>query len=491
MRKRFIWVVMILGFISCQKNEEGLLEKEEEKFSPEKAALSAKLKAWELLSVTDDTQVSLEEAKKQALTMAYQMQSREVVSGVSLFVRSTPINVEHVEELTNEKELQTLKDDSKKSDFYLIHFSNDKGYALVSADKRVPGVMAYNSSGDMDTDNNPGQAIMFSAIQNYVAVQKQLYEKKKDSLKQSALKKIKEHFEKQRLANPKFVASTNKSITKYEDDGICSLDNIHIVDDYYEDTPWVIVEQKEPLLKTIWGQQDAYNDLVFKRCPNDEAPVGCAATAVGQIMAYHKKPYVFKGRIMHWVDMTRTDYGFSSLYSPSVGSNPIAVRDIQHLLARLGDADLLNMHYTCSISTTNDLAVLKTFRTSMYNASNVEVLSVSKIRKDILANRPVYISGCDSSKKDNCHAWVLDGYMKKGRKTLRYMYIECPGFYGQKIDKVEGYITEDFVHCNFGWEGTFSGWYRIDVFDTNLHKTSSNIKMVEYDHNFLIITNIY
>ena len=98
MRKRFIWVVMILGFISCQKNE-GLLEKEEEKFSPEKAALSAKLKAWELLSVTDDTQVSLEEAKRQALTMAYQMQSREVVSGVSLFARSTPISVERVEEL--------------------------------------------------------------------------------------------------------------------------------------------------------------------------------------------------------------------------------------------------------------------------------------------------------------------------------------------------------------------------------------------------------
>ena len=484
MRKRFIWVVMTLGFISCQKNEEGLLEKEEEKFSPEKAALSAKLKAWELLSVTDDMQVSLEEAKRQALTMAYQMQSREVVSGVSLFARSTPISVERVEELTNKKELQTLNDDSKESDFYLIHFSNDKGYALVSADKRVPGVMAYNSSGDMDIETNPGQAIMFSVIQNYVAVQKELYEKKKDSLKQSALKKVKEYFEKQQLANPKFIASTNKSIAKYEDDGMCSLDDIHIVDDYYEGTPWAIVEQRGPLLKTIWGQQGAYNNLVFTRCVNDEAPVGCVAVAVGQIMAYHKKPYVFKGRIMHWNDMA--PYGNSTIDNV----NTTAVIDIQHLLARLGDTDMLKMKYTCDGSYAKDKNAVRVFRFLGYNVGNIEPLEKNKVKRDILANRPLYIGGYDSYTGEG-HAWVLDGYMIKGRKTLRYMYIECPGFYGQKIDKIEGYITEDFVHCNFGWEGDSSGWYRMNVFDTNIYKKNPNIRYPIYDYGLEIISNIY
>ena len=487
MRKYFIWAVMILGFIACQKNEEGLLEKEEEKVSPEKAALSAKLKAWELLSVTDDMQVSLEEAKRQALAMAYQMQSQETVSGVSLFARSSPISIEHVEELTDGRAQQVYRNDSKETDFYLIHFSNDKGYALVSADKRVPGVMAYNSSGDMDTDNNPGQAIMFSAIQNYVAVQKELYEKKKDSLKQSALKKFKEHLEKQRLANPKFMASADKSIGDDDKDRGkgCSLEDIHFTGDLLVDAPWIVIEQKDPLLRTVWGQSVKYNDLVSTRCPDDEAPVGCVATAVGQIMAYHKKPYVFKGRIMHWTDMT------PHKYSTINNVNSTAVTDIQHLLARLGDNDLLKMRYGCRSSGAYDEEVIKTFKSLGYNVGNIiEYLSVYNIRKDILANRPVYISGCDSSAKDNCHAWVLDGYMKKEKETLEYRYIDCSGFYGQK-EEIRGSITEDFVHCNFGWSGNSSGWYRVDVFDTNLYNIHSYIKMPRYNCDFQIINNIY
>ena len=71
------------------------------------------------------------------------------------------------------------------------------------------------------------------------------------------------------------------------------------------------------------------------------------------------------------------------------------------------------------------------------------------------------------------------------------MYIECPGFYGQKIDKIEGYITEDFVHCNFGWEGDSSGWYRMNVFDTNIYKKNPNIRYPIYDYGLEIISNIY
>lgn len=486
MRKYFVWAVMILGFIACQKNEEGLLEKEEEKVSPEKAALSAKLKAWELLSVTDDMQVSLEEAKRQALAMAYQMQSQETVSGVSLFARSSPISIEHVEELTDGRAQQVSRNDSKETDFYLIHFSNDKGYALVSADKRVPGVMAYNSSGDMDTDNNPGQAIMFSAIQNYVAVQKELYEKKKDSLKQSALKKFKEHLEKQRLANPKFMASADKSIGDDDKDRGkgCSLDDIYISEDVLVNEPWIIIEQKNPLLKTMWGQQDAYNNLVSLKCLGDEAPVGCVATAVGQIMAYHKKPYIFKGQVMHWTDMT--PYGYSTINNV----NSTAVRDIQHLLARLGDKDLLNMRYGCGSSGTYDKEVIKTFKSLGYNVGYIEKAYHDKIINNILSNKPVYISGCDSSKKDDCHAWVLDGYMRKSKKALYFRYIECPKGHVEK-EEIEDSVQEDFVHCNFGWEGDASGWYRMNIFDTNIYKIYPDIRYPKYDYYLNIITNIY
>lgn len=112
---------------------------------------------------------------------------------------------------------------------------------------------------------------------------------------------------------------------------------------------WQVKELKAPLLKTLWGQSWDYNDKVSKYCDadTDQAPVGCVATAMGQLMAYHKKPVVFRGREMHWDDMTKIDTGhmFSNIYSNSVRWNSTAVEDIQHLLARLGDSDLLDMDY--------------------------------------------------------------------------------------------------------------------------------------------------
>lgn len=80
--------------------------------------------------------------------------------------------------------------------------------------------------------------------------------------------------------------------------------------------------------------------------------------------------------------------------------------------------------------------------------------------------------------------------MKKEKETLEYRYIDCPGFYGEK-EEIRGSITEHFVHCNFGWSGNSSGWYRADVFDTNLYNIHSYIKKPRYNCDFQIINNIY
>ena len=324
---------------------------------------------------------------------------------------------------------------------------------------------------------------MFSVIQNYVAVQKELYEKKKDSLKQSALKKFKEHLEKQRLADPNFMASADRSIGNDDKNRGCSLDDIYISEDLLVNEPWIIIEQKNPLLKTMWGQQDAYNNLVSLKCVGDEAPVGCVATAVGQIMAYHKKPYIFKGQVMHWTDMT--PYGYSTINNV----NSTAVRDIQHLLARLGDEDLLNMRYGCGSSKTYNKEVIKTFKSLGYNVGYIEKAYHDKIINNILSNKPVYVSGCDSS-TNNCHAWVLDGYMRKSKKALYFRYIECPKGHVEK-EEIEDNLQEDFVHCNFGWKGDASGWYRMNIFDTNIYKIYPDIRYPKYDCYLNIITNIY
>lgn len=474
----FLWLG-IITIISCQKNEDLLDTIEEEKVLEKKEQkTTSAMEHWKWLSVSDSIQVSLEEAKQEALATAYHFQKVEKNYSFSRF---SPIEIEEVKILSNPKKNLFSREESK-ADFYLVNFTNGNGYALVSADKRVPGVMAYNSSGKLDNTNNPGRAIMFSAIQNYMEVQKALYEEKKDSLKQIAIEEIKNHFK-----IHKDSISNNNANKRVNERRYCSLDDFYITDDLLKDAPWIVSKQKNPLLKTIWYQSNFYNDLVPLICNGDEAPVGCVAIAVGQIMAYHKKPSVFKGREMHWEDMTRIDNGRT--FSEIEQTNPTAMRDIQHLLARLGDSDLLKMYYECDGSSSNIDNANRVLKVLGYNTNNVENFSENTVAYNILANRPLYIRGCDTSGR-GCHAWVLDGYIEKGRKTLRHIYSRCPAFH-KDIEKLEGYITEEFVHCNFGWGENDLGWYRMGVFDTSKRINSFPSNSHFNFQNLKIISNIY
>lgn len=92
-------------------------------------------------------------------------------------------------------------------------------------------------------------------------------------------------------------------------------------------------------MKTLWSQENDYNEKVSMQCGNNKAPVGCVSVAVGQLLAYHKKPDSVVGRKMHWDDMTKIDSGdmFSNIYSHNVWNNSTAKEDIQYLLAHLGE----------------------------------------------------------------------------------------------------------------------------------------------------------
>ena len=325
MRKVLTLAAIMLCIISCQKDEESLLKKEEDKVQPtEKTEQETSMEAWKWLSVTNNTSVSMEEARKMALETAYQLQDQENVQGTSFFTRNIPIKIESVRLLSKEKTQPTFRTAPKEVDFYLVHFSNDKGYALVSGDKRVPGVMAYSPHGRLDSITNPGQAVMLSAIEDYVENQKALYESRKDSLRKIALdhllKKLTKEEKEQFLGNTDFVASTSKMMSGR---GRCVL--IEDKPRYSTSNNWVVSNKILPLIKTLWSQRGKYNDLVGKQCGNNEqAPVGCVAIAVGQIMAYHKKPRVFMGREMHWEDMTKIDPGdmFSQIDNNSIKKQP-------------------------------------------------------------------------------------------------------------------------------------------------------------------------
>jgi putative pyrogenic exotoxin B len=270
---------------------------------------------------------------------------------------------------------------------------------------------------------------------------------------------------------------------------------------------WKTEVVKTPLIKTLWGQSRGYNDKVSMQCGNNKAPVGCVATALGQLIAYHKKPAVFKGRAMHWDDITKVDAGamFSSIDNYSVGSNPTAVEDIQYLLAHLGDSDLLAMNYKCDGSGSS--RALEALHTLGYNSSLSVSYNNAQAISEIKNNRPVYIEGCSTEVKhkflgihydtsyEDCHAWILDGFVVIKRKKTHYYKCSVGNLY--VFESEDGY---SLVHNNLGWGGSTygytnngSGWYLTGFFNTKKNSPSNTYKSQDgYDFKYKnsIIINI-
>ena len=534
--KKHLFILTIAGlFFSCQREEADAPFATDTDISvlpsTETKASNDGLLGW--VALTGQTHISTEEAQETALATAMQMRE---VEGI---VTKTPLKIGSIEVVkgNTRKPYVPTKGNAKpeQADVYIINFANNQGYVVTSADRRVPSVLAYNSYGHLgDTISNPGQAILFSYMQAYIEEQREAFEANKEKLVTKAEEAIFKQLSKEQQAeliaegyfdeNGKKIKSKGKRPRR-----ICYFDSIEDPGDGQERRivygEWETKEVKAPLIKTLWGQNGSYNDALPLYCESrtDEPPVGCTAVAIGQLLAYHKKPDSIVGRKMHWDDMTKVDARdmFSSIYSYDVWDNPIAKGDIQHLLAHLGDRNLLYMDYGCKESGSS--REFGTLHSLGYTEIKKEKYNDVQVISELKNNRPLLIDGCaiETDHKidllitkiewqtyDKCHAWLLDGYVR--RERIITTQIDCN--YGE--DSVREQYTEnlELVHNNFGWgdsynktkygvlglDGSYAqgtGWYHIGIFNAKGSKENSNSykssgELFNYRFQLGLISNI-
>ena len=522
--RKFLPVFIVAGlFFSCQREEADAPFATDTDISvlpnTETKASNDGLLGWGAL--TGQTHISAEEAQETALATAIQMRE---VEGI---VTKAPLKIGSIEVVKGDtrKPYVPTKGNAKpeQADVYIVNFANNQGYVITSADRRVPSVLAYNSYGHLgDTISNPGQAILFSYMQEYIEEQRADFEANKEKLATEAKETIFKNLPKERqeelIAQGLFdkegkwirtkkkpnelmsICDLAKQHRENEERGIkndCEVCEMGIRSEVGE---WKTNHLILPLIKTLWYQSGEYNNKVYKYCGDkrDEALIGCVAIAVGQLMGYYKRPPFFKGREMHWDDMTKVDIGdmFSSINNYSVGNNSTAKEDIQYLLAHLGDSDYLNMDYGCRESGSTIYRAIQTLTKLGYIVTE-RGYDQNTVINQIINRNPVYIRGRSEKKEhrllginfyntyDGGHAWIIDGYVRKERYTRHYS--DCPPNEGQYVGS--SYETFSLVHHNFGWGGMLdgssykpdstyydgTGWYRIDVFNGKSGKvTDSN-----------------
>lgn len=319
----------------------------------------------------------------------------------------------------------------------LYVFSNPQGgFAIVAADERVgQSILGYSDHGTFSPDNMPDNVRFWLSD----------YARQIDFVKAHA--KVK------------------------KEKNIKTLDG---------NLPTGYTTQVSPLITTKWGQDAPYNaqtpTYINSNNEEEHSRTGCVATAMAQVMAYHKYPEKGKGSHEDW-------------WSVQVG-------DPRHVFVNYGeatynwenmsDADIAKLMYHCGIAVdmAYDLAerggsgavdnmigaALRTYFGYSKSVSYVEKKNyvtegwIKLMTTELDNSRPV-IYGAWDSHHDFGHEFILDGYAKKSD-------------------------TDVMFHINWGWDGDCDGYYALSALNPDNANTNSDNVNDFYDSNHVATIKI-
>jgi len=213
-----------------------------------------------------------------------------------------------------------------------------------------------------------------------------------------------------------------------------------------------------PLIQTLWSQGTPYNDLFpivrasdgYFVDNNSRAVVGCGVTAAAIIMAFHRHPVRGSGQsrslFLYPTNITVPSVNFNIAYDWNNMLNSYSEADRGTERQRSAVATLM-YHISAAMSGANNIFIEnfgydRSFQYHIrryYTDAQWEAL----IRSQLDAGLPVYYYGnypADTPNWDGYHAFLVDGYDNQGR-----------------------------FHINWGWAGSYDGWYSLN----NLNPTAA------------------
>lgn len=299
---------------------------------------------------------------------------------------------------------------------YLFNFADNKGYVLISADKRYKDrVYMASEQGKLSLDNlrKSPYAFILDYIEHY---QERAYEEK-------------------------------PVMTKADDGSYSTLETI------------TSTNTKGPLLSTKWDQYFPYNYYLSTNFSYGYIPMGCTAIAMGQTLAYYQKPAVIAtGGINYNIDWnTIANQTYSNTYPYLTNDSESWNMAVSYFTYAIGK--LIGINYENAQSGATFTQVRNAYSAIGAYYSYSENYSIDNITTSLNSNKPVYIRASESNSSIG-HAWVIDGY--------KQLTVEI-ATYDENGNIVENTILNNdynytsyrkYWHCNFGWKGVDDGYYK-------------------------------
>jgi hypothetical protein len=347
--------------------------------------------------------------------------SREIDTSTALRVAYAALSTFHKTDFTIQDSTVIFSNQGIR--LYYIFSLNPQGYLVISASYDLPPVIAYSFTNNFQDPNEPN--ILSELLTTDLTV---------------------------RLGDIHNLPAS-------------MIQNRHLVwDSYLQNQPMNTgrFEQWPPegstptggWLQTNWHQNAPYNNF----CPLDIAHggrsvAGCPAVAMAQILNYHNTTnnimfndsddyhHNYDGN-QYWIDNDYVAYGFPSF--PQLNS---------YLMT-------LQLHYQTHVAPTNNDKAAITFAcgvaaTQVYGAGGSGTFGVSQ--------------AYDAYQRFNCttvsllHSTDPELFPCLSHNMMdalpAHLAVVNPSWTSGHNVVVDGYNTDNYYHLNFGWGGSYNGWY--------------------------------
>lgn len=229
----------------------------------------------------------------------------------------------------------------------------------------------------------------------------------------------------------------------------------------------------EPLVKTQWYQLRPYNT----KTPGPAFFTGCVATAMAQVMNYHKWPERGHGSVSY------------TSYSPSDGNKADPVGELSYDLSQ-SVYDWDNMLPTYQNDNWNDAQVdaVSTLMRDCGYAAHMQYSTTESSSFDhdaataLVQNFGYDVKAYPHYGEYNSESWLalMKSEFDNGYPVIMFGQTKMYGGGGHCFI-ADGYDSNDYIHINWGWNGEGDGYYCLGMF-TPVHDGST--------HNYSYMQNM-
>lgn len=339
---------------------------------------------------------------------------------------------------------------------YLVNFTNDEGYAVLAADKRiVEDILILADTGNVMPDAlYPTDIPLIQDTIDY-------YNEEYDDYYIGGDPALAENFILRKIHQYAMNQTSNNTWTSDRDDDFRTDGGGQPLDRYPIRTNFKRVEQMvvNAMMKTQWSQGEPYNSHI----PYGK-PAGCVPIAIAQILTYNKYPENLKinNIFIDWDFLGSTKYVTPN--TPEAYMVGTLLRDIQdHCLS------LRTHKWTFTLPS---LAADYLRRCGYKNVELKLAYDESLLFSTLLSDTPVFLAGVENYCLKNSHGWVVDGW-----KKVFEQYDLVDKYTGNYISSGSELLFH-LVHCNWGNDKT--AWVASGVFYDGYSMYDSMYRMITY-----------